>query len=119
MARVTGYKCSFQTNDERFKFVLTLAGVGGGDADFVVADADAAETLLDMLEDSSEADFDEASGELTFTFDKLELEEEDESEEEGDEEEEGETADESEEQVSRGAASTKRAKPRRSRRSAA
>jgi hypothetical protein len=119
MARVTGYKCSFQTNDERFKFVLTLAGVEAGDADFVVADPDAAETLLDMLEDSSEAYFDEASGELTFTFDKLELDEEDEDDEHEEEEEESESADAAEERVSRPTASIKRAKPRKGRRSAA
>src|SRR5262245_19396761 len=89
MTRVTGYRCIFQTNDERFKFALTLAGEEAGDADFVVANPDAAETLLDMFDDSSEAHFDAESGELTFTFETLELEAEaegDDLEAEGDEE---------------------------------
>lgn len=85
MTRVTGYKCIFQTNDERFKFALTLADEGEGD--FIVADADAVETLLDMFEDSSEAHFDSESGELTFAFEELEMEDEEEQEDEGEEEE--------------------------------
>jgi len=92
MTRVTGYKCIFQTNEERFKFALTLTG-GDGEGDFTVANADAAETLLDMFEDSSEAHFDAASGELTFSFEELKTEEEEGEEEE--EEEEHEEEDES------------------------
>lgn len=94
MTRVTGYKCIFQTNQERFKFALTLAGEGAGDADFVVADPDAAETLLDMFDDSREAHFDIEAGELTFTFGELELEtEEEEGEEEDDDEAEADETD--------------------------
>ncbi len=94
MTRVTGYKCIFQTNEERFKFALTLTG-GDGEGDFTVANADAAETLLDMFEDSSEAHFDAASGELTFSFEELKTEEEEEEGEEEEEEEEHEEEDES------------------------
>jgi len=96
MTRVTGYKCVFQTNEERFKFALTLAGEGAGDADFVVANAEAVETLLDMFEDSSEAHFDAESGELTFAFDAGESEDEgaeDEDHEEGDDGAEDDEAD--------------------------
>jgi len=92
MTRVTGYKCVFQTNEERFKFALTLAGEDAGDADFVVANADAVETLLDMFEDSSEAHFDAESGELTFAFAASESEDE-EAEDEGDDGTEGEEDD--------------------------
>lgn len=125
MTRVTGYKCIFQTNEERFKFALTLAGEGAGDADFVVADPDAAETLLDMFDDSNEAHFDAESGDLTFTFDELEAQEEEEEEgeeEEEEEDEESEADSETEERASRDAANTTRAKrtaKQRSRRSAA
>jgi hypothetical protein len=90
MTRVTGYKCIFQTNEERFKFALTLTG-GDGEGDFTVANADAAETLLDMFEDSSEAHFDAASGELTFTFDELKTEEEEGEEHEEEDESDAET----------------------------
>jgi len=95
MTRVTGYKCIFQTNEERFKFALTLTG-GDGEGDFTVANADAAETLLDMFEDSSEAHFDAASGELTFSFEELKTEEEEEEGEEEEEEEEEEHEEEDE-----------------------
>ena len=93
MTRVTGYKCVFQTNEERFKFALTLAGEGAGAADFVVANAEAVETLLDMFEDSSEAHFDAESGELTFDFGASEAEDE-EADDEDDDSDEGEDDDE-------------------------
>jgi len=87
MSRVTGHKCIFQTNDERFKFALTLADEDGT-ADFLVTDPDTAETLLDMFEDTSKAEFDSESGELTFSFDEAEEEEEEEEDEEEEEEDE-------------------------------
>lgn len=93
MNRVTGYKCIFETNGERFKFAVTLADAGG-EADFAVSNPDAAETLLDMFEDASEAHFNAESGELIFAFDDLDIEEE-----EGEEEE-----DETEKEASRDAA---------------
>jgi hypothetical protein len=77
MNRVTSYKCIYDANNERFKFAMTLAGEGGK-ADFIVSNPDAAETLLDMFEDSTEAHFEEASGELTFAFDALAVEDDEE-----------------------------------------
>jgi len=126
MTRVTGYKCVFQTNEERFKFALTLAGEGAGDADFVVANAEAVETLLDMFEDSSEAHFDAESGELTFAFGAGELEDEEAEDEDGDGEDEDDEGDDEgagedeadpETEESQEAADTTREEPPRKRKS--
>jgi hypothetical protein len=99
MTRVTGYKCIYDTNNERFKFALTLDG-DDGQADFVVSNPDGAETLLDMFEDAHAAHFNQPTGELTFSFDELEA---DDDEEEAAHVEDDDT-DEGEDEASRDAA---------------
>jgi hypothetical protein len=97
MSRVTSYKCIYDSNNERFKFAMTLAGRGDA-ASIIVPNADAAETLLDMFEDARTAHFDEPKGELTFSFDELEADDEDENAAGG------EDSDDSEDEASRDAA---------------
>lgn len=96
MPAILGLKCIYDTKNQSWAIELALEGADET-ARFAVADADDVETFIETYEESTSADFDPESGEVTFAFEYAfadEVEDEDEDEEDDDEDEDEEEDDE-------------------------
>lgn len=96
MPAILGLKCIYDTRKKNWAIDLALDGEEAETVRFAVASAEDVETFIETFEESTAAQYDAETGEVSFSFEYAFAEDEDEDEEDEDADAEDEDDEEDE-----------------------